>query len=64
VIGHVARGKDAGDVGAAGCINQDSIPRRNPRALDEFDIWFDPDRHDHEIACNPPTIFCNGSLDP
>src|SRR6202521_41808 len=57
VIGHVTGGKYAGQVGATRFIDQDSVPGRNPGALDELDVRFDPDCHDHEVARNSPTLF-------
>src|SRR5256885_17051804 len=64
VIGHVAGREDAGNVGAAACIDQDSVPYRHTGGFDDFDIRFDPDSHDREVAGNPPTLSGDDSLDP
>ena len=56
VIGHVTGGEDAGNIGATARIDQDSIPGRHPGSFDDFDVRFDPNRHDHEVTGNSPTF--------
>ena len=63
VIGHVAGGIDAWDVGFAVLVHEDPIADLQAAAGREVDDRFDADPDNREITIDPTTAFRDDALD-
>ncbi len=64
VIGHVAGGIDARDIGCTILIHQDPVADLHAAAAGEVDDGFDPHSDDCEITIDPTTALRDDPLDP